>query len=101
MATEFLERSEFIEECYEFLLAYAGEGLPSDRTNAADVHLEGEAASLDSGFPRMTWRLFVTSITDFDPASVIRTAERTGRRRFASGTRQNRLKSRPWMLFTI
>ena len=30
MATEFLERGEVIEECYEFLLAYAGQGLPSD-----------------------------------------------------------------------
>ncbi|MGC1649398.1 MAG: hypothetical protein WA741_26540 [Candidatus Sulfotelmatobacter sp.] len=30
MATEFLERCEIIEECYEFLLAYAGQGLPSD-----------------------------------------------------------------------
>jgi hypothetical protein len=30
MATEFLERCEVIEECYEFLLAYAGQGLPSD-----------------------------------------------------------------------
>jgi hypothetical protein len=30
MATEFLERCEVIEECYEFLLAYAGQGLPGD-----------------------------------------------------------------------
>jgi|SRR5580765_671071 len=30
MATEFLDRCEVIEECYEFLLAYAGQGLPSD-----------------------------------------------------------------------
>ena len=26
MATDFLERCEVIEECYEFLLAYAGQG---------------------------------------------------------------------------
>ena len=32
MATEFLERCEVIEECYEFLLAYAGQGLPSDES---------------------------------------------------------------------
>jgi hypothetical protein len=31
MATEFLDRCETIEECYEFLLAYAGQGLPSDQ----------------------------------------------------------------------
>jgi hypothetical protein len=30
MAHEFLERSLTIEECYEFMLAYAGQGLPSD-----------------------------------------------------------------------
>jgi len=30
MAIEFLERCEVIEECYEFLLAYAGQGLPGD-----------------------------------------------------------------------
>jgi hypothetical protein len=27
---EFRERSDTIEECYEFMLAYAGQGLPSD-----------------------------------------------------------------------
>jgi hypothetical protein len=32
MATEFLERCEVIEECYEFLLAYAGQGFPSDES---------------------------------------------------------------------
>jgi hypothetical protein len=32
MATEFLERCEIIEECYEFLLAYAGQGLPGDES---------------------------------------------------------------------
>jgi hypothetical protein len=30
MAIEFLERCEIIEECYEFLLAYAGQGLPGN-----------------------------------------------------------------------
>jgi hypothetical protein len=30
MATDFLGRCEVIEECYEFLLAYAGQGLPTD-----------------------------------------------------------------------
>jgi len=30
MATDFLERCEVIEECYEFLLAYAGQGLLTD-----------------------------------------------------------------------
>lgn len=31
MATDFLDRCEAIEECYEFMLAYAGQGLPSDQ----------------------------------------------------------------------
>ena len=30
MATDFLERSDAVEECYEYLLAYAGQGLPGD-----------------------------------------------------------------------
>jgi hypothetical protein len=30
MPTDFLDRCETIEECYEFMLAYAGQGLPSD-----------------------------------------------------------------------
>ena len=32
MAIEFLERCEVIEEAYEFLLAYAGQGLPGDES---------------------------------------------------------------------
>lgn len=30
MAIEFLDRCDLIEECYEFLLGYAAQGLPSD-----------------------------------------------------------------------
>lgn len=30
MAIDFLERSDVIEECYEFLLGYAAQGLPTD-----------------------------------------------------------------------
>ena len=30
MSTEIWERFEAIEECYEFMLAYAAQGLPSD-----------------------------------------------------------------------
>lgn len=35
MAIDFLDRSEVIEECYEFLLGYAAQGLPSDEGSAA------------------------------------------------------------------
>ena len=30
MATDFFERCDAIEKCYEFMLAYAGQGLPTD-----------------------------------------------------------------------
>jgi hypothetical protein len=30
MAIEFLDRCDAIEQCYEFMLAYAGQGLPGD-----------------------------------------------------------------------
>jgi len=33
MPTDFLECCDKIEECYEFMLAYAGQGLPSDQGN--------------------------------------------------------------------
>jgi len=35
MAIEFLARCDVIEECYEFLLGYAAQGLPSDEGSAA------------------------------------------------------------------
>jgi hypothetical protein len=35
MAIKFLERSDLIEECYEFLLGYAAQGLPSDEGSSA------------------------------------------------------------------
>jgi hypothetical protein len=41
MATEFLERCETIEECYEFTLAYAGQGLPSDEGSSAGSQIRG------------------------------------------------------------
>lgn len=31
MAIDFVERCNAIEECYEFMLAYAGQGLPTDQ----------------------------------------------------------------------
>lgn len=41
MATDFLERCETIEECYEFMLAYAGQGLPSDEGSSAGSQIRG------------------------------------------------------------
>jgi hypothetical protein len=35
MPIDFLERSEIIEECYEFMLAYAAQGLPDEQGSQA------------------------------------------------------------------
>src|ERR1700680_3449028 len=35
MPAEFSKRCDTIEECYEFMLAYAGQGLPSDEGSQA------------------------------------------------------------------
>ena len=51
MSIEFLERSEIIEECYEFTLAYAAQGLPGDQGSQADTNirdfLDRSAQALD------------------------------------------------------
>jgi hypothetical protein len=48
MAIEFLERCDTLEECYEFMLAYAGQGLPSDEANSSGSRIRNflERASL-------------------------------------------------------
>jgi len=50
MAIEFLDRCEVIEECYEFLLGYAAQGLPSDDGSAVGKevrkHLEQASEAL-------------------------------------------------------
>jgi hypothetical protein len=45
MATDFLERCEVIEQCYEFLLAYAGQGLPTDEGSSVGGQVRGLAES--------------------------------------------------------
>ena len=51
MATDFLDRTDAIEECYEFMLAYAGQGVPGEEAGeqGSQVHrfLDGAAAALD------------------------------------------------------
>lgn len=39
MATDFLERCDAIEECYEFMLAYAGQGLLSDEGSQSGAQI--------------------------------------------------------------
>lgn len=50
MAIDFLERSDVIEECYEFLLGYAAQGLPSDEGSSAGrevrTHLQRASEAL-------------------------------------------------------
>ncbi len=41
MLTEIWERCNSIEECYEFMLAYAAQGLPSDRGNRPGDEIRG------------------------------------------------------------
>jgi hypothetical protein len=41
MAASFSERCDAIEECYEFLLAYAGQGLPSDEGSKSGAQVRG------------------------------------------------------------
>lgn len=46
MLTELEERCDAIEECYEFMLAFAGKGLPSDQGSQVRYHLERAAQAL-------------------------------------------------------
>jgi hypothetical protein len=39
MPAEFSERCDAIEECYEYMLAYAGQGLPCDEGSKADAQV--------------------------------------------------------------
>ena len=39
MSAAFSDRCDAIEECYEFMLAYAGQGLPSDEGSQAGAQV--------------------------------------------------------------
>ncbi len=41
MLAEITERCNTVEECYEFMLAYAAQGLPSDRSGQAGGEVRG------------------------------------------------------------
>ena len=47
MATDFLDRCETLEECYEFMLGYAGQGLPGDKGSEIRHYLERAVEALD------------------------------------------------------
>jgi hypothetical protein len=46
MGTDFLDRSDAIEECYEFMLAYAGQGVAEEGAQVR-TFLDRAAAALD------------------------------------------------------
>jgi hypothetical protein len=62
MAIDFLERCDVVEECYEFLLGYAAQGLPSDQGSPAGrevrTHLEHARDAL-VGLPESCRRAIV------------------------------------------
>ena len=39
MATDFLDRCDAVEECYEFMLAYAGQGLDNEQSGGAGAQI--------------------------------------------------------------
>lgn len=91
MPADFLERCEILEECYEFTLGYAGQGLPSDQGSeaggqvrhflrrAADA-LRGLGASCaqsvrDEGLdPAETYQAFI-SVLDRDAGDALAAIE--------------------------
>ena len=48
MATDFVERCDAIEECYEFMLAYAAQGLPDEKGSAAGGQIRGSLSTCDA-----------------------------------------------------
>jgi hypothetical protein len=59
MAIDFLERSDVIEECYEFLLGYAAQGLPTDEDSAVGREVRTQlqrAREALIGLPESCWR---------------------------------------------
>jgi hypothetical protein len=64
MATDFLDRSDAVEECYEFMLAYAGQGL-LEEGGEIRRYLEQAAAAL-SGLKQS----YVTAIQETCPESA-------------------------------
>ena len=51
MATDFLDRCDAIEECYEFMLGYAGKGIPGEHGGEIRRHLERASAALNGMGP--------------------------------------------------
>jgi hypothetical protein len=56
MLTEIEQRCDVIEECYEFMLGYAGKGLPGDEGSQVRYHLQRAVRGL-SGLARVAGKL--------------------------------------------
>ena len=72
MYDEFARRSHAIEECYEFMLAYAAQGLP------------GDAGSQSGGTLREYLKRAVDALTGLSAAASVATAGDEGRQAFLS-----------------
>jgi hypothetical protein len=67
MATDFLDRSDAIEECYEFMLAYAGQGVPGDEGSEVHRFLQRAAAALSGIVESCTEALTQAGVDSLDP----------------------------------
>jgi hypothetical protein len=67
MATDFLDRSDAIEECYEFMLAYAGQGVTGDEESEVRRFLQRAAAALSDLVESCTEALTQAGVNRLDP----------------------------------
>jgi hypothetical protein len=68
MAAEIMEHFEVIEECYEFMLAYAGQGLASDKGGASGKQIReflNRAVNASSACRATVWRRWGTTGQNF------------------------------------
>jgi hypothetical protein len=66
MPTDFLDRSDAIEECYEFMLAYAGQGVPGEEGSEVHRFLKRAAAALNGLVESCTEALVQAGVDSLD-----------------------------------
>jgi hypothetical protein len=66
MATDFIDRSDAIEECYEFMLAYAGQGVTGDEESDVRRFLQRAAAALSGLVESCTEALIQAGVNSLD-----------------------------------
>jgi hypothetical protein len=67
MATDFIDRSDAIEECYEFMLAYAGQGVTGDEESGVRRFLQRAAAALSGLVESCSEALTQGGVDSLDP----------------------------------